>query len=140
MMTHDFELHATPGGRKSGRALAMALGAAVISIAGVAFNITGASSAAAGERLTRAVVSYADLDLRRAADQDRLDRRIDGAARRLCNSLLGLHTNRVRTACIEQSVASAEPQVERAIARATAAWMLAAGPEQIDVTPGEHQH
>ena len=67
-----------------------------------------------------------DLDLARATDRDRLDQRIDNAARRLCVSgARGIDAIRAEQRCIALVRAEAAPQTERAVAMAQSGRRLA---------------
>lgn len=67
--------------------------------------------------MLRAVVSYADLDLTGSAGHARLNRRVESAAKQLCHGtdfqpLAGMIR---RERCFEAAMASAAPQVAKAI-------------------------
>ena len=64
-----------------------------------------------------AVVSYADLDLSSPSGLATLDGRIHSAASRLCRqgSRTDLQTQMFEARCFKTAIASAKPQIERAI-------------------------
>lgn len=64
-------------------------------------------------------VSFADLDLRKAAGVETLNRRVEAEARRICN--VGETTARGAAddrTCVNSVLASAKPQVDRVVADA----------------------
>ena len=66
-----------------------------------------------------AEVRIDDLDLANATDRERLEVRLESAARRLCHSgRRGLAESAHRSACVSEALAGTGPQAERAIARA----------------------
>jgi UrcA family protein len=66
------------------------------------------------------VVSYADLDLRQAADQETLRRRVRSTAADICNELGEKRPDRTNLgrSCEENAVRGAEDQVKFAVAQA----------------------
>jgi UrcA family protein len=64
-------------------------------------------------------VSFADLDLRKDAGVETLNRRVEAEARRICNvgetSVRGAADGR---SCVDSVLASAKPQVDRVVANA----------------------
>jgi UrcA family protein len=87
--------------------------------------IANPAIAKAGE-VTTIDVSVADLDLTRSADRTRLSTRVKNAARSICHSgLSGVSRLRFEAACIKAAMASAQPQVDQAIARAGAPIRIA---------------
>lgn len=94
-------------------ALSLALGAPVI-------------AAPASDSATE-YVRIDDLNLALASDRQRLDARIESAARRLCRSdLRGTAELALRTECIAAATNSAKAQAERAVAEADRGIRLAA--------------
>ncbi len=81
----------------------------------------------AAETVPSIALSYADLDLRLPAARQILNRRINAAADAVCGSRYehDLVTNMAIRHCIEQARASARPQVELAVARASNATRVA---------------
>lgn len=85
-----------------------------------------ATPAAATGATESVVVAIDDLDLARSQDQQRLDRRIDAAARSLCASgARGIAALQAERRCVALARASAAPQAEQAIALATSGRRLA---------------
>jgi UrcA family protein len=68
--------------------------------------------------LPRAVVSYADLDLRSAAGEAKLRARVESAAAQLClhDGTLPLTEQKERARCFREAMASAEAQIAHAAA------------------------
>ena len=66
-------------------------------------------------------VGYADLDLTTSAGVDRLNRRVDSAARNLCDEglRLDLEGQRAKRRCLDGARADANGQISVAVARAT---------------------
>ena len=94
----------------------------------LALSLTTAAvpAAAAETESTTATVRVDDLDLTKAGDRDRLDRRINNAARRACRpDRRGAAESARQTACIATALADAERQAGRAIARAQGGTQLA---------------
>lgn len=93
-------------------------------------TLATAVSAAAADRAATAEVRIDDLDLARSTDQQRLDRRIATAARRLCSEgSRGIVAMQQQQLCVAHAVRGAAPQAERAIALAHSNRRLA----QIDL-------
>ena len=71
-----------------------------------------------GTEQPTAIVSYADLDLRRSADVDVLNARVDRAAGRLCDTddLSIISVERAEQRCAREAIAGAQPQIQRALA------------------------
>jgi UrcA family protein len=73
-----------------------------------------------------AAIRIDDLNLTRATDRERLDVRVKSAARSICRSgARGLAAMTRQSECVAEAVARAEPQAERAIARAQDGTQLA---------------
>lgn len=84
----------------------------------LAFTATPAMAAPAadGDSVT---VRITDLNLASPADQQRLETRIKGAARSLCRPAARSVAEMTRQAqCMTETVASAQPQIDRAMAAA----------------------
>lgn len=84
--------------------------------------------AQAAERVSlSAPVSWVDLDLTHPAGQAQLDRRIATAAKRLCGSTRGssLRERADTRRCLREAMATAAPQRERVVAKATVRGRLA---------------
>lgn len=97
----------------------------VILAAALALPIA-APAAATGDDTVTVAVRIADLDLARTGDQQRLARRIDTAARSICfTGARDIASRIAESRCVEQALASAAPQAERAIALATSGRRLA---------------
>lgn len=97
----------------------------LILAAAVALPVAAPAAAAGDDTITMAVRT-ADLDLARSGDQQRLSRRIETAARSICFSGARDIASRIaESRCVEQALASAAPQAERAIALATSGRRLA---------------
>jgi UrcA family protein len=100
-------------------AMAIAVTGATVAATSPAF---GAELVVTGNAVPTARVSYADLDLRRAAGITRLDQRVAAAAEQLCVGT-GVETLKARIdglQCRDATIAAAAPQVRHAIERATA--------------------
>jgi UrcA family protein len=100
-------------------AMALAVTGATVAAITPAF---GADLVVSGNTAPTARVSYADLDLRRAAGVAKLDQRVAAAADRLCVGI-GIETLAARVdglQCRDATIAAAAPQVRHAIERATA--------------------
>lgn len=96
----------------------------IILAAAIALPI--AAPAAASDDTQSVAVQIGDLDLARTSDQQRLDRRIDAAARSIC--VAGARDITARLAerrCVQLARASAVPQAQRAIALASSGRRLA---------------
>ena len=95
----------------------------IIAVAGLAGTLSAAAIAAppivveASPQPT-AIVSFADLDLSQAAGRARLDGRVRRAAEELCvdTGVRDLAERIEQKGCVSFAVASARPQIERAIA------------------------
>ena len=101
------------------RFAALAL-AAAFAVSGGTLAATGAPAFAADLVVTgqpSARVAYADLDLSRAAGRERLEARIRSAAERLCSEpgTQTLQDRLASDACRAEVIASAEPQLRRAL-------------------------
>ena len=91
--------------------------------------VAAVSPAAAGaapivvEAAPSVAVSYADLDITAPAGRQTLERRVAGAAKRVCGTApaLNLRMFAAVTECREEAVASANLQIERALATRFAA-------------------
>jgi UrcA family protein len=86
----------------------------------LALSLTiAATPAMAADTEKVAAVRIDDLNLTRAADRERLDIRVKSAARSVCRSgIRGLADMTRQSECVAAAIARAEPQAERAIARA----------------------
>lgn len=72
-------------------------------------------------------VHVGDLDLTRNGDRDRMNNRIENAARRVCRSAMrGIAAAMAEESCIKVALAGARPQAERAIALASKTTRIAA--------------
>lgn len=92
--------------------------------------LAAAVPATAADRDDSAQVRIDDLDLASPSDQQRLDRRVASAARRLCtDGTRGVVAMQHEQRCIALALESAAPQAERAIALARTNRRLA----QIDL-------
>jgi UrcA family protein len=92
--------------------------------------LAAAVPAAAADRDDSAQVRIDDLDLANPSDQQRLDRRVSAAARRICaTGARNLAAITAENRCIALALESAAPQAERAIALARSNRRLA----QIDL-------
>lgn len=92
----------------------------------LALSLTAAAVPAAATESTTAMVRVDDLDLTKANDRDRLDRRINNAARRACRpDRRGAAESVSQAACIATALADAGHQAGRAIARAQGRTQLA---------------
>lgn len=93
----------------------------------LALSLTAASvPAAAQTESVTSVVRTDDLNLTRAADRERLDTRIQTTARRACQTgLRGAAESARYSQCVSAALASAEPQVTRAVAQAQGGTQLA---------------
>lgn len=100
-------------------AMALAVTGATLVAAAPAF---GAELVVNGNTAPTARVSYADLDLRRAAGVAKLERRVAAAADSLCVGI-GVQTLAARlegAKCRDATIAAAAPQVRHAVEAATA--------------------
>jgi len=70
-----------------------------------------------GSPLPTEIVNYADLDLSKLAGRAALDRRVRRAAEFLCvnNGIRGFREQMEQKACLNFAIASARPQIVRAI-------------------------
>ncbi len=89
---------------------------AVLGTVGTAFCaglcLVAATAPAAAEQVRAATVSYADLDLAKAAGRMTLDRRINAAARAVCaSSDRGTDAALVEMQCVRHAVAVAKAKV-----------------------------
>lgn len=99
-------------------------------ILSVSIALAAAVPATATDRDDSAQVRIDDLDLASPADQQRLDRRVATAARRLCtDGARGVVAIQNEQRCVALALQSAAPQTERAIALAHSNRRLA----QIDL-------
>lgn len=74
---------------------------------------------AAAANVPQAKVDVSDLDLSQPADQKKLDRRIDNAARRACRMTgFDAETRRIERECRLAMIENAAPQIQLAIAKA----------------------
>lgn len=81
--------------------------------------LAAAVPATAADRDATAEVRIDDLDLASPTDQQRLDRRLSAAARRLCvGNARGVAAMQREQRCMALALESAAPQAERAIALA----------------------
>jgi len=95
-------------------------------ILALSLTIAATPAVAAEADAPSIAVRIDDLNLARTADRDRLDTRIESAARRVCQSgSRGTAENARQTACIADVLSHVEPQTERAIARAQGESRLA---------------
>jgi UrcA family protein len=81
-------------------------------------------------------VSYAELNLNSRSGMAMLDRRIQRAAKTLCvdERVRDLARASAGRACFAEAIASAQPQVERAVANAGSNWHLASSAKAITVS------
>lgn len=91
----------------------------------IAFAGTPALAAPATDQQTR-LVRVDDLDLAGVEGRDRLDSRLRSAARRICATVgRGVTERKMEADCMATTLASAKPQIERAIAQAGGGARLA---------------
>ena len=87
----------------------------------LALSLTAAVAPAGAAETEKASIEVRidDLYLANATDRERLEVRLESAARRLCHSgRRGLAESAHRSACVSEVLAGTGPQAERAIARA----------------------
>ena len=93
---------------------------AAAAIFAAAVNVGGPASARGVRTASVASISHADLNLTSAAGIARLDARVRRAAERLCidPGVRPLHFASQSRACVDEAVAAARPQLNRAIEQA----------------------
>ena len=92
----------------------------------LALSLTVAGAPAFAAEQQTAEIRIADLDLSTAQGQQRLETRMKSAARSLCSTGdRGVSAKSLETQCINEVIASAKPQADRAIARAEGGTQLA---------------
>ena len=99
----------------------------LLALAGFASVLAIPAQATEASEPVTVTVSMADLDLSLAADRDRLERRMDNAVRRACDTRgLGADARRLEAACRADMLQALAPQVELAVAAANARQFAAA--------------